>query len=97
MISAESTELFTGPPEEPLQLVRVTHSGGAAEVRVEGEGLTTPTAAIADAPPSLRSPRWSPCLLTSPPVRPTRAEAPVTQHDRIPTGNSDPVPRCPRR
>ena len=46
VISAESTELFTGPPDAPLQLVRVTHRGGALEVRVEGEGLTTPTAAI---------------------------------------------------
>jgi alpha-mannosidase len=46
VISAESTELFTGPPESPLQLVRVTHTGGAAEVRVEGEGLTTPTPAV---------------------------------------------------
>lgn len=49
VISAESTELFTGPPDAPLQLVRVAHTGGAAEVRVEGEGLTTPTAAVADA------------------------------------------------
>jgi alpha-mannosidase len=49
VISTESTELFTGPPEAPLQLVRVTHTGGAAEVRVEGDGLTTPTPAVADA------------------------------------------------
>jgi alpha-mannosidase len=49
VISAESTELFTGPPHAPLQLVRVTHTGGAAQVRVEGEGLTTPTPALADA------------------------------------------------
>jgi alpha-mannosidase len=49
VISAESTELFTGPPDAPLQLVRVTHTGGAAEVRVEGEGLTTPTPVVADA------------------------------------------------
>ena len=48
VISAESTELFTGPPDAPLQLVRVTHTGGAAEVRVEGDGLTT-TSAVADA------------------------------------------------
>ena len=48
VISAESTELFTGPPDAPLQLVRVTHTGGAAEVRVEGDGLTT-TPAVADA------------------------------------------------
>jgi alpha-mannosidase len=49
VISAESIELFTGPPEAPLQLVRVTHTGGAGEVRVEGDGLTTPTPAVADA------------------------------------------------
>ena len=49
IISAESTELFTGPPDAPLQLVRVTHTGGAAEVGVEGDGLTTPTPAVADA------------------------------------------------
>jgi alpha-mannosidase len=48
IISAESTELFTGPPDAPLQLVRVTHTGGAAEVRVDGDGLTTPTPAVAD-------------------------------------------------
>src|SRR6478609_1206185 len=49
VISAGSTELFTGPPDAPLQLVRVTHTGGAAEVRVEGEGLTTPAPVVADA------------------------------------------------
>src|ERR1700742_2648287 len=49
VISAESTELFTGPPDAPLQLVRVTHTGGAVEVRVEGEGLTTPAPVVADA------------------------------------------------
>lgn len=38
---AESTELFVGPPDEPLQLVRVGYadsSGGV--IRVEGEGLS---------------------------------------------------------
>ena len=49
VISAESTELFVGPPDAPLQLVRVNHTGGAAEVRVEGDGLTTPTPAVAAA------------------------------------------------
>src|ERR1700716_1330283 len=48
VISAESIELFTGPPEPPLQLVRVTHSGGAGEVRVEGDGRSTLTPAVAD-------------------------------------------------
>jgi alpha-mannosidase len=43
VISAESTELFTGPPDAPLQLVRVTHTGGAAEVRIAGDGLSTPS------------------------------------------------------
>ena len=31
VISAESTELFVGPPDAPLQLVRVTYTGGAAD------------------------------------------------------------------
>jgi alpha-mannosidase len=39
VISAESTELFVGPSDAPLQLVRVTYRGGAAQVRVEGDGL----------------------------------------------------------
>jgi alpha-mannosidase len=39
VISAESTELFVGPPDAPLQLVRVSYSGGAATVRVDGEEL----------------------------------------------------------
>ncbi|MBO0880096.1 MAG: alpha-mannosidase, partial [Mycobacterium sp.] len=42
VISAESTELFIGPPEAPVQLARVTVSGGAGPtlVRVDGHGLT---------------------------------------------------------
>jgi alpha-mannosidase len=39
VISAESTELFVGPPDAPLQLARVTYSGGAGEIRIEGDGL----------------------------------------------------------
>jgi alpha-mannosidase len=44
LISAESTELFVGPPRAPLQLARVTLSGRAGggkpmSVRVEGDGL----------------------------------------------------------
>nr|WP_137148026.1 NEW3 domain-containing protein [Mycolicibacterium sp. CR10] len=41
--AAESTELFTGPPDEPLHIVRVFHRGGTvpAAVRVEGPGLQT--------------------------------------------------------
>src|ERR1700722_17487797 len=40
--SAESTELFVGPPDKPLQLVRVTVSGVTepAMVRVDGDGLS---------------------------------------------------------
>src|SRR5947209_20242996 len=41
VISAESTELFVGPPEVPQQLVRVTLAGftESVDVRVEGDGL----------------------------------------------------------
>jgi alpha-mannosidase len=44
LISAESTELFVGPADAPLQLVRVTLSGwagvaGATRVRIDGDGL----------------------------------------------------------
>lgn len=41
--SAESTELFTGPADAPLQLVRVTYRLGTrpTAVRVEGPGLET--------------------------------------------------------
>ena len=47
VISAESTELFVGPPDAPLQLARVTVSGGTkpTPVRVDGEGLSGETLA----------------------------------------------------
>ena len=47
VISAESTELFTGSPEAPRQLVRVSYHGCAAPtpVRVEGDGLAGETVA----------------------------------------------------
>lgn len=38
--AAESTELFTGPPDEPLQLVRVTYTAGGGVVRIDGAGLS---------------------------------------------------------
>ncbi|MDY6999980.1 MAG: alpha-mannosidase, partial [Actinomycetota bacterium] len=38
--AAESTELFTGPSDDPLQIVQVAHSGGGGVVRVVGAGLT---------------------------------------------------------
>ena len=42
VISAESTELFVGPPDASQQLVRVTLDGFAesVDVRVEGDGLS---------------------------------------------------------
>ncbi len=40
VISAESTELFTGPSAAPLQLVRVSYSGGAGTLRIDGDGLS---------------------------------------------------------
>jgi alpha-mannosidase len=42
VISAESTELFVGPPDVPLQLVRVTVCGSTEPtlVRVDGAGLS---------------------------------------------------------
>ena len=41
LISAESTELFVGPPQAPLQLARVAVAGVAESesVRIEGDGL----------------------------------------------------------
>ncbi len=41
LISAQSTELFVGPPDTPLQLVRVV-VGGVTEptpLRIDGDGL----------------------------------------------------------
>ncbi|OBJ89685.1 NEW3 domain-containing protein [Mycobacterium sp. 1245852.3] len=40
--SVASTELFVGPPDTPLQLVRVTLAGvsGPTSVRIDGDGLT---------------------------------------------------------
>jgi alpha-mannosidase len=42
LVSAESTELFVGSPDAPLQLARVTVSGCAepTPVRVDGDGLS---------------------------------------------------------
>lgn len=41
LTSAESTELFVGDPDDPLQVVRVRYTGDAGPVRVSGDGLTT--------------------------------------------------------
>lgn len=43
-VSVESTELFVGSVEAPLQVVRVSFSGaGGARVHVEGSGVATPS------------------------------------------------------
>jgi alpha-mannosidase len=39
--AAESTELFVGEADDPLQLVRVTYAGDPGPVRIEGDGLNT--------------------------------------------------------
>lgn len=43
VIAADSTDLFTGPPDAPQQVVRVTyrHATDTTPVRVDGVGLTT--------------------------------------------------------
>ena len=51
--SAESTDLFVGSDDAPLQVVRVTYAGAAspAPIRVDGQGLSTagtPTTAVGD-------------------------------------------------
>lgn len=46
--SAESTDLFVGPPDAPLQLVRVAHTGGTSRITVDGDGLSTPEPTPAD-------------------------------------------------
>lgn len=48
-MSAESTELFTGPPDAPRQVVRVDYRGCTAPtpVRVDGPGLATIGEAVA--------------------------------------------------
>ena len=43
--SAESTELFVGPPDAPLQVVRVGYSG-AGTVRIVGDGLQADAVAV---------------------------------------------------
>ncbi len=50
VFAAESTELFTGTPDEPLQIVRVSYRGCPARttVRVEGLGLQTVGEATAE-------------------------------------------------
>src|SRR5882762_7373898 len=49
LISAESTELFTGPPDEPRQVVRVSYTGCVepTPVRVLGDGLETVDSPVA--------------------------------------------------
>ncbi|MBV8929705.1 MAG: alpha-mannosidase, partial [Mycobacteriaceae bacterium] len=51
VISAESTELFVGPADAPLQLVRVAYRGATEPmpIHVTGDGLTTVDVPLADA------------------------------------------------
>ena len=58
VISAESTELFTGPSQAPQQLVRVAYTGGGGSVRIEGDGLTRAGAVPAPAMAASRCPWW---------------------------------------
>lgn len=53
LISAEPTELFVGRRDAPLQIVRVTYTGGLepATVRVDGDGVHTPQPARAEPAP----------------------------------------------
>ena len=50
MTSVESTELFTGPADASLQIVRVSYRDCSAptQVRVEGPGLKTVGDVLAD-------------------------------------------------
>ena len=63
--SVESTELFTGPSEDPLQIVRVAYRSCSSEtaIRVEGPGLetvgdvrATPEGSIVDVPVRVTEP-----------------------------------------
>ena len=49
LISAEATELFAGRREAPLQVVRVTYTGGLepTAIRVDGAGVHTPEPVLA--------------------------------------------------
>ena len=39
LISAESTDLFVGDADDPLQIVRIRFSGERVDVRIDGDGL----------------------------------------------------------
>ncbi|MDT5013401.1 MAG: hypothetical protein QOH57_5018 [Mycobacterium sp.] len=60
--SVESTELFTGPPDAPLQLVRVRFRGRSQGIRVEGDGLRSvdqpryPESGVAEVPVEVDDP-----------------------------------------
>jgi alpha-mannosidase len=63
VISAESTQLFVGPPDAPIQLVRVTVTGVAEStpVRIDGDGLSgealvEPGQEVVEVPVTVRSP-----------------------------------------
>ncbi|OBI95959.1 alpha-mannosidase [Mycobacterium alsense] len=50
VVSAASTELFTGPPDAPLQLARVTVAGceRPTAIRIDGDGLSGEAVAAGD-------------------------------------------------
>ncbi|HEY7052635.1 MAG TPA: NEW3 domain-containing protein [Mycobacterium sp.] len=62
VISAESTELFSGPLDAPQQLVRVVFRGRVKALRVEGDGLASadeprfPVLGVAEVPVSVVDP-----------------------------------------
>lgn len=63
LVSAESPELFVGPPDAPLQLARVTVSGCAepTTVRIDGDGLSgaavaRPGGGVIEVPVAVRDP-----------------------------------------
>ncbi len=62
VISAESTELFAGPPDAPLQLVRVAFRGRHGPIALEGDGLTAagkaryPQSGVAEVPVEVTDP-----------------------------------------
>ena len=41
LISAESTDLFVGEGDDPLQVVRIRFSGDPVELRIDGDGLAS--------------------------------------------------------
>jgi len=85
VISAESTDLFVGPRGAPLQLVRVTYTGGLepTPVRIVGPDVHTPHPPIAEPAPGERSVEVAVAIQNAGPGRtvPARLEAAETRMD----------------